>query len=33
MWSDVERELERADRRERRHGWRDLLPPSQDPSS
>jgi hypothetical protein len=32
MWSDVERELERADRRERRHGWRDLLPPSQDPS-
>ena len=32
MWSDVERELERADRRERRHGWRDLLPPPQDPS-
>jgi putative membrane protein len=32
MWSDVERELERADRRERRHGWRALLPPSQDPS-
>jgi cytochrome c oxidase assembly factor CtaG len=32
MWSDVEREIERADRRERRHGWRDLLPPSQDPS-
>ncbi len=33
MWSDVEREIERADRddrRERRHGWRDLLPPSQD---
>ena len=21
MWSDVEREIERADRRERRHGW------------
>lgn len=32
MWSDVERELERADRRERRHGWRDLLPPQQDQS-
>ena len=32
LWSDVERELERADRRERRHGWRDLLPPPQDPS-
>jgi cytochrome c oxidase assembly factor CtaG len=33
MWSDVEREIERADRddrRERRHGWRDFLPPSQD---
>ena len=34
VWSDVEREIERADRdrRERRHGWRDLLPPSQDQS-
>ena len=32
MWSDVERELERADRRERRQGWRGLLPPPQDPS-
>ncbi|HWD55225.1 MAG TPA: cytochrome c oxidase assembly protein [Acidimicrobiales bacterium] len=32
IWSDVERELERADRRERRHGWRDLLPPPQDQS-
>ncbi len=32
MWSDVERELERADRRQRRHGWRDLLPPPQDQS-
>jgi hypothetical protein len=21
LWTDVERELERADRRERRHGW------------
>jgi cytochrome c oxidase assembly factor CtaG len=21
MWSDVEREIERADRRDRRHGW------------
>jgi putative membrane protein len=31
VWSDVEREIERADRRERRHGWRSLLPPSQDP--
>ncbi|HEY6473561.1 MAG TPA: cytochrome c oxidase assembly protein [Acidimicrobiales bacterium] len=33
VWSDVEREIERADRddrRERRHGWRDFLPPSQD---
>jgi hypothetical protein len=33
LWSDVEREIERADRddrRERRHGWRDFLPPSQD---
>ena len=30
MWSDVERELERADRRERRVGWRALLPPPQD---
>jgi cytochrome c oxidase assembly factor CtaG len=32
MWSDVEREIERADRRQRRHGWRDLLPPPQDQS-
>jgi cytochrome c oxidase assembly factor CtaG len=32
VWSDVEREIERADRRERRHGWRDLLPPPQDQS-
>jgi hypothetical protein len=32
MWSDVEREIERADRRERRHGWRDFLPPPQDQS-
>jgi hypothetical protein len=26
MWSDVEREIERADRRERRHGWPDPPP-------
>ncbi|HEY1651373.1 MAG TPA: cytochrome c oxidase assembly protein [Acidimicrobiales bacterium] len=32
IWSDVEREIERADRRQRRHGWRDLLPPQQDES-
>jgi cytochrome c oxidase assembly factor CtaG len=32
IWSDVEREIERADRRQRRHGWRDLLPPPQDQS-